>query len=165
MLCTASFWTPSASAQTPPPDVAAAADVDKQGRLCFTPKALAKVLYQFEECKLKLKLANEKWEDDQDAIEDVCRAKINATEQWCSGKVELVQHAYMEQVKIASTHCGELVSELTENCAEQVRTAARMAPKHTKPKIWEKAEFWGPMGAVLGLAAGIGLTYGIMQLK
>ena len=71
MLCTASFWTPSASAQTPPPDVAAAADVDKQGRLCFTPKALAKVLYQFEECKLKLKLANEKWEDDQDAIEDV----------------------------------------------------------------------------------------------
>ena len=156
--------TPSVWAD--PPDVSASVDhVDSKGRLCFYPAALAKVLYQFEECKLRLKLAGERGTEHDAAIEEACRVKVEAAEKWCSGKVELVHVAYMEQVKIASRHCGELVKELTTNCAEQVRTAARMAPKNVRPKFWKTPEFWGPVAAVLGLTAGVFVGYAYAGLK
>jgi len=161
-LCAPSVWAQEA----PLPDVSASADhIDAKGRLCFYPKDLAKALYAFEECKLRLKLESERGEAAEAAIEDMCQVKVNAAQQWCSGQIKLVQSAYSEQVRMVTDHCGNLVEEISKNYGEQVKMAAEMAPQHIKPKFWRTPEFWGPVAAVLGVTAGVFIGIGVSKVK
>jgi hypothetical protein len=103
--------------------------------------------------------ADERGKRREEALTSGCELEVKTVRDWCSAQIGVVRDGYDQQLGLLRQQADASLKAASDSFSRQVSTLAEVS-KPQRVEWYAKAEFWTPVGFIIGaVVTGVVVYY------